>query len=547
MSSGAVSTSPGTVVTEPPGPIRAVPPAWAPLRHRWYRALWIAQFVANIGAWAQLVGAQWLMGDLDGSDFAVALVQTAATLPVFLLVVPAGALGDMFDRRRLLICGQLLMATAAGFLAVLTALGVMTPSLLLGLTAAMGIGQALSMPTFQAVQPELVGRDELPQAALLNGANANVGQALGPAVGGLLISAFGPEATFALNALSFIGVLLVLTLWRRPLEPRPLGHERLLGAVRAGARYVRSEPLFATVLARAAVFMLFASALWALLPVLARGPLGLDAGGYGLLLGGVGLGGILGAIVVPAVRARADADLVVAVGALVYAGSMLVTGLAPSPVVVGGALVVTGLAWVAVLSTLNAAAQIVLPGWTRARALAYFQLVFMGGQALGGVLWGAVAEEFTSATALVAAAAGMALSVPLVRWRLRLQAETVDVSAVRHLPDPPVAHLDAGPVVVTVEWRVPAADAAGFIAAMRPVGRARRRTGARLWGLFEDIEDPECFLEVFTVSSWAEHLRQHLERGTAADRDLEMRARRFLAPGTEPRVRHLIRADGTAF
>ncbi|MHA6795476.1 MFS transporter [Pseudonocardia bannensis] len=546
MTSGSVLTSTGAVAPEPPGPVRPVPAAWSPLRHRWYRALWIAQFVANIGTWAQLVGAQWLMGDLDGRDFMVALIQTAATLPVFLLVVPAGALGDMFDRRRLLLCGQLLMAAAAGSLALFTALGTMTPGLLLGLIAAMGIGQAISMPTLQAVQPDLVESDELPQAALLNGANANIGQALGPAVGGVLISVFGPVANFTLNALSFVGVLLVIALWRRPPEPRPLGHEQLRRAVRAGARYVRSEPLFATVLARSAVFMLFASALWALLPVIARGRLGLDAGDYGLLLGGVGLGGILGAIVVPTVRAHVDADSLVAVGSLVYAGSMLITGLARSALAVGCALIVTGLAWVAVLSTFNAAAQVVLPGWTRARALAYFQLVFMGGQALGGVLWGAVAQEFTSVTALVVAAAGMALSVPIVRWRLRLQAETVDVSAVRHLPDPPVAHLDAGPVLVTLEWRVPQEEAAAFIAAMLPVGRARKRTGAQLWGLFEDLEDPEAFLEVFTVADWSEHLRQHLERGTAADRDLEVRARRFIVRGTEPRVRHLVRADATS-
>ncbi|NMH99790.1 MFS transporter [Pseudonocardia acidicola] len=536
----------GSATADLPGPRRAVPPAWAPLRRRVFRALWIAQFVGNLGTWAQLVGAQWLMGDLGGDGLAVALVQTAVTLPVFLLVVPAGALGDMFDRRRLLLCGQLLMTLGAGALAALTAAGRMTPALLLGLIAVMGIGQALSVPSFQAIQPELVGPDEVPAAALLNGANANVGRAIGPAIGGVLISTIGPEATFALNAVSFLGVLLVLALWRREADPRPLGHERLVRAVRAGARYVRSSPLFATVLVRSAMFMLFASALWALLPVVARGPLRLDAGGYGLLLGGVGVGAILGAFVVPVVRARAGTELVVGGGALVYAAAMLVAGVVRSVPVVAGALMVTGLAWVAVLSTLNASAQVVLPGWTRARALAYFQLAYMGGQALGGVLWGAIAQLAGPGAALTVAGIGLALSVPVAWRRLSLHDQSPDVTAVRHLPEPPpVPRIDTGPVLVTVEWRVPPENVADFLVAMRPVGRARRRTGAKLWGLFRDLEDPGCFLEVFTVADWPEHLRQHLERGTAMDRDAEAWARRLVAPGTEPRVRHLVWAYAT--
>src|SRR3954471_23638856 len=270
----------------------AVPSAWAPLRRTWFRALWTAQFVANTGTWAQTVGAQWLMGDLGGSALQIALVQTAATLPVFVLVIPAGALGDVVDRRRLLLIAQTLMLLSAAALAAATAAHAVTPNRLLILTAVLAVGQALAAPCFQAIQPELVARDELPQAALLNGANANVARAIGPAIGGLVIAAAGPAAAFALNAASFLGVLGVLYRWPRPAVDRPLGAERIGPAIRAGIRYVRSAPTFSAVLARSATFMLFASSLWALLPAMARGPLGLSATGYGVLLGAVGLGAI---------------------------------------------------------------------------------------------------------------------------------------------------------------------------------------------------------------------------------------------------------------
>ncbi|GAB3887812.1 hypothetical protein GCM10029964_054410 [Kibdelosporangium lantanae] len=263
--------------------------ALAPLRHRTYRALWLAQFAANTGTWAQTVGAQWLVGDLGGGPFDVALVQAATTLPVFLLVVPAGALGDILDRRRLLLCGQTVMFAGAVGLTWTTATGAVSVTAVLGLIAVMAVGQAVSQPSFQAIQPELVPFAEIPRAALLNGANANIGRAVGPALGGALIAAVGPPASFGLNAASFLGVLLVLARWDRPRDHRPLGTEHVMAATRAGARYIRAAPRFASVLVRGMAFVVFASALWALLPAVARGPLRLGAGGYGLLLGALGV------------------------------------------------------------------------------------------------------------------------------------------------------------------------------------------------------------------------------------------------------------------
>jgi MFS family permease len=523
------------------------PSPWGPLRRRAFRALWIAQFASNAGTWTQTVGAQWLMGDLGGGALPVALVQTATTLPVFLLVLPAGALGDIVDRRRLLLVGQALMVVGAAALAILTAADQMTRVLLLGLIALMGVGQALSVPSFQAIQPELVPREEIPQAALLNGANANVARAVGPALGGVLIAAVGPAGTFALNAVSFVGVLLVLALWRRPADDRPLGAEHIRGALRAGARYVRSAPAFGAILGRSLVFMLFASGLWALLPAVARGPLGLGPGGYGLLLGSLGAGAVAGAFVVPRLSRMMSASVLVAGATLVYAGGMLVVGLVDSVPLVVVVLPAVGLAWIAVQSTLGAAAQVVLPDWARARALAYFQLVFMGGQALGALTWGALAAATSLRIAFVAPAAGLVMGAVLGLRRLALHRDELDVRAAQHWPEPVVGHTppaEAGPVLVTVQWPVAPGSEEAFVAAMAPVGRSRRRTGAALWGLFQDAEDPTMFLETFTVKTWHEHLRQHLERGTVMDQELERRARDLLRPGEEPRVRHLLSVYG---
>ncbi|MEU4804560.1 MFS transporter [Actinosynnema sp. NPDC023587] len=516
--------------------------AWAPLRRRAYRALWLAQFASNIGTWAQTVGAQWLMGDLGGGALAVALVQAATTVPVFLLVVPSGAVGDILDRRHVLLAGQSLMLAGAAGLAGLTAAGGTTPASLLALIALMGVGQALAMPSFQAIQPELVPRNEIARAALLNGVNMNVGRAIGPALGGALIAVAGPEAAFAFNTLSFLGVLLVLWRWRRPVDHRPLGAEHVVTAVRTGARYVRSAPLFRRVLVRSVLFVVFGSALWALLPALARGPLGLDAGGYGVLLGSVGVGAIGGAFVVPRLLRRTGKNLLITLATCAYAVAMAVAGLTSSTVVAVLAMLVAGVGWIAVLSTLNATAQVLLPAWTRARALAYYNLVFMGGQAVGALAWGAVGGVLGVRSGLVVPAVALVLVVAVAASALPLTERELDTSPASLWDTPPeISDVERGPVLVTVEWRVDSARAESFVEAMRKVGRSRRRTGATQWGLFRDSADPDAFLETFTVATWQEHLRQHLERGTGTEVEVEQTARDLAT--APPRVRHLLWAD----
>ncbi|WP_053738163.1 MFS transporter [Nocardia sp. NRRL S-836] len=518
--------------------------AWAPLRRSAFRALWLAQFASNIGTWAQTVGAQWLMGDLGGTALQVALVQTATTLPVFLLVVPSGALGDILDRRHVLIAGQALMLAGAAGLMLLAGTGRATPSSLLALLALMAMGQALSMPSFQAIQPELVSREEIPQAALLNGVNMNVGRAIGPALGGLLIAVAGSEATFAFNTVSFLGVLIVLGRWRRPSDHRPLGTEHIATAVRSGARYVASSPLFRRVLTRLLLFIVFGSGLWALLPAIARGPLQLDASGYGVLLGSVGAGAIGGAFVVPKLLQRMSKNSMVLGATVLYALATTTSVLTANFAVVVVAMLLTGACWIATLSTFNASAQVLLPAWTRARALAYYQLILMGGQALGAVVWGVIADAYGLRTAMIVPAAAMAvLALAATRWWPLID-RPLDVTPATYWDEPPQHDdSDAGPVLVTVEWPVAPENHERFIDAMQRVGRARRRTGATMWGLFRDTERPDTFLETFTIATWQEHLRQHLERGTVVDRQNQEVARELAKE--PPIVRHLVFAQPT--
>jgi MFS family permease len=517
---------------------------WAPLRSPVFRALYIAQFASNCGTFMQLVGAQWLMGDLGGTPLEVSLVQTATSLPVFLFVLPSGALGDILDRRRLLLVSQAWMLVAAALLAALTFAGEMTPLALLALTFAVGTGTALTVPSFQAILPELVGRAQIAQGAALNGVNFNVARAVGPAIGGALIAAAGAEWVFLVNAVSFLGTLGVLFVWRRERPPHGFGAEHVWSAVGAGARWVRAAPAFRRVLVRALLFMPFAGALWALLPVLARDTLGLGSGGYGLLLGSVGAGAIAGAFLLPRLRARLGVDRLVAGSALAFAVATVVAGLVHAVPVVVAALVLAGLAWIGVLSSLNASAQTLLPDWARARGLAYYTLTFQGGQAIGAVIWGLVATAAGVEWAFAAAGACVAIGVAVGALGAPLLGRELDLRPAGEWSEP---HLvvdpapEDGPVLVVVEWCVPVEHQQRFREAMAMVERARRRSGARRWGLYRDGSDVTRFIEGYTVATWEEHVRQ-VQRVTVRDREIEQVARELASE--PPRMRWFFGASG---
>jgi MFS family permease len=514
---------------------------WAPMRDRIFRALWFAQLGSNVGSWMQTVGAQWLLVEHSSSTALVAAVQTASLLPVMLLSLPAGVMADVLDRRRLLLFVQLVMAGTAGALAWLTAVGLTTPAVLLVLTFLLGCGQAVSGPAWQAIQPELVPREQIPAAATLGSLTVNLARAVGPAIAGVLVAATGPSAVFAINAVSFLGVVAAVAVWhRRPQEAaRP---ERALAALHAGTRYVRNAPSVRRILVRAALFVIPGSALWALLPSVASSRLGLGAGGYGVLLGALGVGAVVGALTLSQLRARMSANLLLAGSAVVFGLGTLVLGTVKNTPTVTVVMVLTGLAWLVSLSTLNSALQLTLPAWVRARALAAYLLVFMGGQALGSLAWGALAGPWGTGVVLVVAAAVLAGAGLSVRWLpLRELTGKLDRTPSAPWPTPNLVfepEPEGGPVVVVKRYRVAHADQAAFLAAMDLVGLSRRRTGASRWNVYRDGADSDVFVEVFETPSWAEHLAQHSDRMTGADTEFEQRAN-DLSVG-EPTVEHLL-------
>jgi MFS family permease/quinol monooxygenase YgiN len=517
--------------------------AWAPLRHSVFRALWIAQTVSNVGTWMQTVGAQWLIVSLGGTALTVSMVQTATTLPTFLIGLPAGAIGDILDRRKVMIGSQAFMLVCASALGVLTLMGKIGIASVLALTFGIGLGSAVLRPSWQAVQPELVEREEIAQAAALNGVSMNMARAVGPAIGGVLVAATSAAAVFIANAVSFVGVMGVLAWWKRPPQESALGAEHVTHAIRAGTRYVRHSPRLRSVLARTLSFCLFSSALWALLPVVAHSRLGLGSGGYGLLLGAVGIGAVAGAFVLAAARARWTADHIVGAATLGFVAVSLVLAWSHSVALVAIALVVGGLSWIAVLSSLNASAQIALPAWVRARGMATYLLVFQGGQAAGSLIWGALATHTSTAIALSAVAVGLAGALALSSRRHKLTSTVqFDMTPVSQWQEPELS-LEPDPhrpVLVTIEYRVPPENHDPFRAAMQRLGRSRRRTGAERWSLYQDAADPDRFVENYLVDSWEEHLRQHYERQTAQDVSIQQQALALTSDGQAPAAQHLI-------
>ncbi|MEU2252397.1 MFS transporter [Nocardia xishanensis] len=518
---------------------------WAPLRSPIYRALWIAQLVSNLGTWMQTVGAQWLLVDEPNAATLVSLVQTAITLPVMLLSIPSGVIADLVDRRRLLLGAQSTMAMLAAVLAVSTATGHTTPGVLLTLLFLLGCGQALTAPAWQAIQPELVPREQIPSVAALGSMNINIGRAVGPALAGVLVSLSGPTLVFALNALSFGGIVAVLAVWRRPVKDRQLPTERPLAALQAGTRFIRAAPAIRRVLLRSILFIAPASALWALLPVIARDSLGLSSSGYGLMLGALGLGAVLGALGLSRIRALLTPTQRLTAAAVLFGVASVGAALLHHVAVVLVLLVGAGLAWLLAMSTMNSTMQLLLPAWVRARGLSVYMLVFMGGQALGSLFWGLVAGALDSVAALLIAAALLAGSAVSSVWLpIRHNAEELDHTPSAFWPEPQLVvepQPDDGPVLVLRSYDVPEDRVEEFLEAMAFVGRSRQRTGAMEWRLYRDVGVVDRYVEAFVVRSWAEHMQQHQVRLTAQDQLRERAVAEFGAG--EEQITHLVGVD----
>jgi MFS family permease len=526
----------------PVGPQAAVAhSAWAPLRIRVFRVLWFAQLGSMLGTWMQTVGAQWLLVSIPDAAALVALVQVAAMVPMLLLALPAGALADIMDRRRLLIAVQMFQVAVGIALTFLTAVDHMPPALLLVFTLLLGSGMALTLPAYQALVQELVPRDQVRSAAALGGVAVNGARAVGPALAGLIIARTGPEAVFAINAASALAFALVLVAFRHPADQGiDTVPERFTSAMRAGSRYVRNSPVVRRMLLRVGLFVLPGAAMWALLPLVATQLLGLGSAGYGLLLGALGAGAVLGADLLPRVGRRLSTNGLLLVAGLAYAASLLACVLVRSPVVLAVLLVPAGMAWLGVLMSVTGALQVFLPNWVRARGLSMFNIVFAGGQAGGALAWGLMAQLWGLVPAFVAAAVLMALGAATVAvWPLR-DVTGWDRDLAVYWPEPELAHEadpNAGPVLVTIRYTVDPDRVPQFLDAMEQVRRSRLRTGATSCALYRDGTEPDVYLEVAQYPTWGEHLRQHSGRLTGTDRAHEAAVREHLV--CAPEAAHL--------
>jgi MFS family permease len=464
---------------------------------------------------------------------------------MFLFALPAGALADIIDKRRFLIAIEIAITVASAIFAAIVSFGSATPVNLLVFTFLIGVGGALTSPAWQSIVPQLVPRRDLAPAVAANSVGFNVSRAIGPALGGVIVAWIGIAAPFWLNAISNFGIVGALIWWRSsPVSTSRLPVERFGSALRVGFRHARSNPHLRATLIRGAAFFVFASAYWALLPLVARTQV---AGGpelYGYLLGAIGAGAVGGAFALPWLKSKLGPDRLVAAGTTGTAVTLILFAFARDPVTALTASIIAGVSWIAVLSSLNVSAQVALPEWVRGRGLAMFVTTFFGAMTVGSAIWGQLAGMIGLPATHVIAAVGALAAIPL-SWRWKLQTGAgLDLTPSMHWPTPIVARepeQDRGPVLITIEYRIDSKNRQPFLTALERLGQERRRDGAYAWGVFEDVSDEGRMVETFLVESWVEHLRQH-ERVTNADRVLQEAVYTFQVQGT-PKITHLIAAQ----
>jgi MFS family permease len=515
----------------------AAPPvgAWAPLGLPVFRMLWAVWVAANTCMWMNDVAAAWLMTSLSHSPVMVALVQSASTLPVFLLGLPSGAMADILDRRRYFMLTQVWVAGVALLICAVVSFGAMSAPLLLALTFANGIGLAMRWPVFAAIVPELVPRSQLSSALALNGIAMNASRIIGPILAGAIIAAAGSAYVFALNAVLSVGAAFLISRWHREQKVSALPGERFVGAMRVGAQYVWQSRRMHSILLRVALFFLQSTALLGLLPLVAKGLHGGDAGTFTLLLASMGAGAIGAAMFLPRLRSSLAGDSLVTYGSLLQAAAMLGVSVAPHVALASLGLVVAGASWISVANSLTLSAQMALPDWVRARGMSIYQMALMGSSAAGAALWGQVATWTDVRTSLVSAAVCAVVGALATRRILHTTDADEDLTpaaTVRPAGTQVDLDLREGPVLVTVEYVIDPQRTDEFLQVMQESRRNRLRHGMLSWGLFRDSADPRRYIEHFVDESWVEHLR-HFERMTAFD--VALRERRFsFHTGDEP-------------
>ncbi len=519
---------------------------WAPLSRPIFRSIWLASLISSIGSAMNDTAAVWTMSTLSSSSLLLSVMATVSAVPIFLLSLPAGALADVLERRPILLVAQSWMLAAATILSAAAWLDGVRPWVLLAVAAALGIGVAFNSPAWTSIMPDLVSREEMPAAVTLGSLSLNISRAIGPALAGALIAAFGPAVCFSLNAASFLVVLLALQRWRPEKKPAPLRGERFLGALGAACRYAAHAPAMQTVLARTFAFILCGVAVTSLLPIQATHRLHLPASQFGLLMGAFGCGAITMAVAgLPRLRARFKPDALLHLATVALGAVLLAMTLANRLTILLPVTFVGGAAWIAGISNLSVASQNAMPPWARGRMNALYVTVMQGSIALGGLLWGQITSSFGLTVAL-AAAGGLLLATMVLAKLFPLSLPySLDLSSapppVSHsFPEPPQP--DDGPIVVMVEYLVPEEQAAEFLAAMNPLRLHRLRDGAVRWSITQDVGERTRFIEEFTVETWAEHLRQH-ERTAVSDLEIHARVRSFHVGNEAPRARHFIARD----
>jgi MFS family permease len=526
----------------PPAPSRIYAPSrWGAFGHAAFTAIWTGSIVANVGTALYDTGSRWLMTTLDADPMAVSLVQVAVSLPIFLFTIPAGALADIINPRRLLIFVEIANTVMTGLLATLVWSGHATVSSLLLTTFLLGVGGALAAPAWMAIVPLLVNRDELQGAIAANSVGFNITRAIGPAVGGFVIAGLGISAPFWICAVSNLFAIAALLYWRAPRRSiESLPAERLTTAIRTGVRHAANNRHLRATLMRTLAFFAFASAYYALLPLVARDQSTQGPQLYGILLGAIGAGAIGGSFGLAWLRETLGPDRLVAVGSLATAVALVLFGVARDPATLVCACLIAGAAWTVVLTSVSVSAQVALPDWVRGRGLAVLLTAIFGAMTVGSTLWGQIAGLAGLPMAFYAAAAGAALAIPLT-WRWKLQTGLgVDLTPSMHWRRPVASQEvdnNAGPVLVSVEYRIDLKVRDAFIEALDELVHERKRDGGYRWSLYEDTIQKGRFVETFLIESWLELMRQR-ERVTNADRLFEDQVRRML--NSDPHITYLV-------
>ncbi len=527
------------MTAQPPAPVSA----WAPFRVTAFRMLFIAMVVSNIGTWMQMVGAQWLLIDEPNATTLIAFIQTAMTLPLAVFAIPSGIISDAVDRRRMLAVVQGAQTVVAAVLAALVLLHVIHPMALLMLLFALGVGTAFTMVPVQSAIVELVPREQMAQAAVMTGLSTNIARAVGPALAGALVAAFGTGLVFALNVVCVGFYFVTILRWKHDESGRTRNREPFLHAFRSGIRYVANSPHLRRLLLRVLWFTIPSQAIWALLPLVARRQLGLDVGQYGVLLGAIGIGAVGAALTIPHMRRRWRTNGAIAVSMAAYTVAVLGMSFSRSLWQALPLLLLAGFGWIGTLSTITGSVQMYLPAWVRSRGGSMNTLALFLGQAVGAALWGWLADRMSlQATYWIAAVIiGAASAVSFLR-PLR-DVEGLDRTPAVYWPEIDMAldpAIEGSTVLVTIEYDVPAANLEAFVEAIAHVRLVRIRTGGYDWQLQRDVENPRRFIELYTSRSWEDHMRQHDVRLTESDRVREERVNALSeAP---PRVQHFVRA-----